>query len=168
MRQRGLTIGVDANPWNVAFPPPSATSPKLPASEAAKLPANAVEVLGRWLALNPLQGNLWALLGQVLFVQERFDESIECFDRARALRYTPQAVRQYLPALAQAKAASTKDALQQIAAPPGSGGNSAPASSPTVAVTESSLQVLAVVGLGGVVFGLLMGLQLNRRSAKRK
>jgi hypothetical protein len=168
MKQRGMTIGVDANPWNVTFPPPTPASAKLSAAEAAKLPSNTVEAIGRWLTLNPLQGNVWALLGQVLFVEERFSESKECFDRAKALRYTPTAVRQYLPALEQMEAARTKDALQQIAAPTGNSGSAAPAGGPTISVTESSLQVLAVVGLGGIVFGLLMGLQLSRRSARRK
>ena len=167
----GHQAGVERNPWGVKFPQTvSGGEMELPPDEAVKLPASAAAHLARWLEASPLQPPLWGMMAQVLWAQKQPDEARECLERARALLYLPPAVRSYLVALDKAAAKREAEVMKSLGGAAGGGGSSAPAPTgppPEVRITESSVQVFAVIGIGGFVLGLLAGLQIAGRRRRR-
>lgn len=123
---------IDANPWNALFVMPDFPFQpgQMPEAEKAKLPGDLPNNLARLLSYEPLQGSLWALLGEVLNGHGQIEPARTCFARAKSLGYTPRWLIDHARALSQLesqKNASLDAALSQSSsttpnsAPPAAG-----------------------------------------------
>jgi Flp pilus assembly protein TadD len=157
-------INLEDNPWGVKFLPDKSGTPSrtLPPEEIAKLPANAEEMLARWLQLAPMQPTVWALLGQILFVRGDGQDAAECFKRARAMGYNSPIVAEYLRILEREESARRSAVAKSL----GEGATSAAAPDTVpIAMTGSSSRAMAAFGFGGLVVGFLIGVMASRRKA---
>lgn len=96
MQLAGMAPGLGSNPWrahlvgqNGEFEPGSAAK-----AELEKIPPGTTAALMELLDLLPRDGNLWAMLGEILNAQGDPRGALECFRRAELLMVTSRDLRQ--------------------------------------------------------------------------
>jgi hypothetical protein len=100
-------------------------------------------------------------LGQILYVQDEYQDALECFRRAKGLGYSVPLVTAYSQTLERIEAEGRAAALKRMSPPVGDAQEAV--SDTPVAVTESSARTMGVFAAGGVVVGLLLGRMLRRK-----
>lgn len=117
--RRKAVVTPENNPWKVKFQSETGefTPGSLAEAEAKKIPENAVEGLMSVLEFAPRQGNLWALLGELLNARGEIQAALDCFRLAEdVLEYRSPMVRAHRRQLAdfqKRKAAESESALDQ-------------------------------------------------------
>ena len=94
-RRDGKQPGLDANPWNVSFTDATGryVAGRIAEAQACRIPEGTAEAMMQLVALVPKQGNLWALLGELLNADGNPTAALECLRRAsEVLLYTPDSM----------------------------------------------------------------------------
>lgn len=105
----------DSNPWGIRFVGPDGRYQpgSISADEKKKVTPELVQGLADLLALNPLDGSLWAWMGEFLNADGEVGPALECFERARSLQFTPKWLNEHRRALEDHQRAQTREATAQ-------------------------------------------------------
>lgn len=170
--RRGIRIGVERNPWSATFIGPSGKyeAGVLTQTELAKIDPDATNQMTALVALVPLQGNLWGLMGELCNVAGDVAGAAAAFRRAEALAYTPRLLLEHRRIL------DDYLRLQQAKMIGAAGTTEKKAESPIAKQVPEQLKGLPslemgwVVGIGGAVVAVLAALQLREwfRKPRRK
>jgi tetratricopeptide (TPR) repeat protein len=100
-QMRGGPVGIENNPWGANFIGPDGVyvAGGIAPAEAAKIPPGTTDAMLRLVNMVPKQGNLWALLGELVNASGDPTAALRCLDRARILLYTPPLLREHLRVL---------------------------------------------------------------------
>ena len=166
MTMRGQPPGLRHNPWQVSFldaagrwlPPAAGVGPAVPPAAAAEL--------ARWLRVQPNDGGAWALLALAMRQVGAADAALECLLRAEARGQASKELFRLKDELLFARAERNRAALAGTDDSPASPAiDLAPA---PAAFDPVSFRALAAAGFGGVVLGLLLGLQMRSWLSRRR
>lgn len=153
LAELGRPVGVDVNPWGVRFVDESGRfSPGAIAPEqAGQIPSDAVPQLARLLEIVPRQGNLWALLGELLNAAGEPRAALEAMQRAEILLYTPRTLLEHRRALEEHQRAAAKALEERLsggpaANPPSGAVETSPGEELSVGVSRPAIYAILAVG----------------------
>lgn len=160
-QSRGDLVGTTSNPWGIRFELAESEykAGAIPEGEQTKVTPVMIEGLSQLISLMPRQGNLWALLGELVNATGQPLVALECLRRAEeSLEYRPAELRAHRRVL-QAHArevAATADRAINANLPP-----AAPnvAQEPPNLLSESRTRVVLI--MGGIVVVVLVVLQVK-------
>ena len=160
----GKPVSAEGNPWNVSFISDSGhfEAGKIAEKEKAKIPPGTIKALAELATLLPTSAPTWALLGEFLNAEGSVPAATTCFERARALGYTPRILLEHARILGDYEKSRREQLNKSIG-----GGATAPAATPptTVKGWESLAtrpQEFIVIIVGGMVILLILLLQIRQ------
>lgn len=159
----GKAASADGNPWGISFVGESGKfeAGKLAPTEKEKIKPATTKSLAELAKLNPTSAPTWALLGEFLNAEGMIPAAITCFERARALGYTPRILLEHARVLSDYERNRRESLNQSI------GGNSPSSAAPKESANGwenifSRPRELAVIAIGGAIVLLILILQVRQ------
>lgn len=164
--RRGLRVGVERNPWQASFVDVAGRLQPghMPAQELKKLDVDAADQVAAVLALVPMQGNLWGLMGELLNAGGDVSGAVAAFRRAEALAYTPRMLLEHRKLLDDyARAQEARASGLTGGEPKKSSNTAAPAGQPLSLEQEGlpKTKTTAVIAIGALIVLIIAALQIR-------